>query len=89
VAKDKASGRKAALEKALATVGAKLDALCYSFGDHDVVLIVDGLDNANVAAVGMAAFSTGLVRTSATPLLTSEEADQAIKNSVKYRGPGQ
>ena len=89
VARDKASGRKAALEKALASVGAKLDAMYYSFGDHDVVLIVDAPDNATVAAVGMAACSTGLARTSTTPLLTIEEADQAVKKSVKYRGPGQ
>jgi uncharacterized protein with GYD domain len=89
VAKDKASGRKAALEKALASVGAKLDAIYYSFGDYDVVLIVDATDNATVAAVGMAACSTGLARTSTTPLLTVAEADQAIKKSVKYSGPGQ
>jgi uncharacterized protein with GYD domain len=89
VVKDKASGRKAALEKALSSVGAKLDSMYYSFGDHDVVLIVDAPDNATVAAVGMAACSTGLARTSTTPLLTIEEADQAVKKSVKYRGPGQ
>ncbi|HKT10380.1 MAG TPA: GYD domain-containing protein [Terriglobia bacterium] len=89
VAKDKASGRKAALEKALAGVGAGLDAIYYSFGDYDVVLIVDAPDNATVAAVGMAACSTGLARTSTTPLLTIEEADQAVKKSVRYRGPGQ
>ncbi|HET7212105.1 MAG TPA: GYD domain-containing protein [Terriglobia bacterium] len=89
VAKDKASGRKAALEKALAGVGAGLDAIYYSFGDYDVVLIVDAPDNATVAAVGMAACSTGLARTSTIPLLTIEEVDQAVKKSVKYRGPGQ
>lgn len=89
VAKDKASGRKAALEKALASVGAKLDAIYYSFGDYDVALIVDAPDNATVAAVGMAACSTGLARTRTTPLLTVEEADQAIKKGIKYSGPGQ
>jgi uncharacterized protein with GYD domain len=89
VAKDKASGRKAALEKALASVGAKLDAIYYSFGEYDVLLIVDAPDNATVAAVGVAACSTGLARTSTTPLLTVAEADQAIKKSVKYSGPGQ
>ena len=88
VAKDKASGRKAALEKALASVGGKLDAIYYAFGDCDVVLIVDAPDNATVAAIGMAACSTGLARTSTTPLLTVAEADQAIQKSVKYSGPG-
>jgi uncharacterized protein with GYD domain len=89
VIKDKASGRKAAVEKAMASVGAKLDAMYFSFGDYDVVLIVDAPDNVTVAAVSMAASSTGLARTSTTPLLTIEEADQAIKKGVQYRGPGQ
>jgi uncharacterized protein with GYD domain len=89
VLKDKASGRKAALEKALASVGAKLDAFYYAFGDHDVVIVVDAPDNVTVAAVTLAASSTGLARTSTTPLLTIEETDQAIKKSVQYRGPGQ
>jgi uncharacterized protein with GYD domain len=89
VLKDKASGRKAALEKAPASVGARLDAFYYSFGEHDVVLIIDAPDNATVMSVGLSACSTGLARTSTTPLLTVEEADQAIKKSVDYRGPGQ
>ena len=89
VAKDKASGRKAALEQALSSVGAKLEAIYYSFGDCDVVLIIDAPDNAAVAAFGMAACSTGLARTSTTPLLTVDEADQAINNGIRYRGPGQ
>lgn len=89
VVKDKASGRKAALEKALASVGAKLDAMYYTFGDYDVVLIIEAPDNVTVAAVGLAACSTGLARTSSTPLLTVEETDQALKKSVQYRGPGQ
>jgi len=89
VAKDKASGRKAALEKALASVGAKLDAIYYAFGDCDVVLIVDAPDNATVASFGMAACSTGLARTSTIPLLTVDEADQAVKKGITYRGPGQ
>lgn len=89
VANDKASGRKAALEQALASVGAKLDAIYYSFGDCDVVLTVDAPDNATVAAFGKAACSTGLARTTTTPLLSIDEADQAIKKGIKYRGPGQ
>jgi uncharacterized protein with GYD domain len=89
VMKDKASGRKAAIEKALSSVGAKLDAIYYAFGNHDVVLIVDAPDNATVMTIGLAACSTGLARTNTTPLLTVEEADKAIAKSVQYSGPGQ
>lgn len=89
VLKDKPSGRRAAVEKAMASVGAKLEAMYFAFGDHDVVMIVDAPDAASLMAVGLSACSTGLARTSTIPLLTTEEADQAVKKSVQYRGPGQ
>jgi uncharacterized protein with GYD domain len=87
--KDSASGRKAAIEKALGSVGSKLECFYYSFGDHDVVLVVDGPDNISVAAMAFAVCSTGLARTSTTPLLTLEETDKALQKSVGYKGPGQ
>jgi len=86
--KDKASGRKVAVEKALASVGGKVDCFYYSFGEHDVLLIVDGPDNVSAAAVSIAVSASGLVRTRTTPLLTIEEADEALRKSVTYRGPG-
>jgi len=88
VIKDKASGRKAAVEKALASVGAKLEAMYFSFSEHDVVMIVDAPDAPSLMAVGFSACSTGLARTSTTPLLTVEEADLAATKSVQYRAPG-
>lgn len=89
VLKDKPSGRKAAVEKAVASVGAKLEAMYFTFGDYDAVMIIDAPDAASLMAVGLSACSTGLARTSTTPMLTVEEADQAIKKAVQYRGPGQ
>lgn len=89
VIKDKPSGRKAAVEKALASVGAKLEAMYFTFGDYDAVMIVDASDPASLMAIGLTACSTGLARTSTTPMLTIEEADQAIRKNVQYRGPGQ
>jgi uncharacterized protein with GYD domain len=88
VIKDKASGRKAAIEKALAGVGAKLDVMYYAFGDYDVVSIVDAPDNVAAAAISFAICATGLVRISTVPLLTIDETDRAVAKSVQYRGPG-
>jgi uncharacterized protein with GYD domain len=87
--KDKASGRRAAIQKALKSVEAKMECFYYSFGDHDVVLVVDGPDNISAAALAFAVCSTGLARTSTTPLLTVEETDKALAKSVGYKGPGQ
>ena len=88
VIKDKASGRKAAVQKAIKSLGGKLEAFYFSFGDNDVVLIADLPDNASAAAVSLAAGGSGLVHLRTTPLLTPEEADKAIKIKSKYRAPG-
>ena len=86
--KDKASGRKAALDTALGALGGTLESLYYTFGEFDVIVIADVPDNVSAAALSLAASASGLVRTRTTPLLTIEETDQALKKSVKYRAPG-
>lgn len=89
VMKDKASGRKAAVEKALASVGGKLESMYYSFGKYDTVIVADLPDNVSAAALSFGVCSTGLARTTTTPLLTIEETDKVIKKTVTYKAPGQ
>ena len=86
--KDKASGRKAAVEKLFASVGGKVESVYYCFGDYDVVLIADVPDDAAMAAASINACSTGLVRIKTTPLLTIAETDQALGKKVEYQAPG-
>jgi uncharacterized protein with GYD domain len=86
--KDKASGRKAAVTKAVEAAGGKMEAIYYSFGKADVVLIVDLPDNSTAAAFALTASATGLVRCTTTPLLTIEEADRALTKKVAYKAPG-
>lgn len=88
LAKDKASGRRAAVTKMLGQAGVKVESFYYSFGKDDVVLIVDGPDNTTAAAISLTVSATGLVRTRTTPLLTVEEVDQALGKSVEYKAPG-
>ena len=88
VVKDTASGRKAAVQKAVKGLGGKLEAFYFSFGDDDVVLIVDLPDNTAAAAMSLAVGSSGLVQLRTTPLLTVEEVDKAIKAKSTYRAPG-
>lgn len=82
------SGRKSAVEKMLASVGAKLECLYFSFGSDDVVAIIDGPDNITAASVSMTIASSGAVKGKLTVLLTPEEIDQATKKSPAYRRPG-
>ena len=85
--KDKASGRKAAVAQALADLGGALDAIYFTLGEHDVVLLCDCPDNATVASLGTIASASGMVRTMITPLLTADELDQTIAKGVNYRPP--
>ena len=86
--KDSAAGRKAAVQKAVKGLGGKLEAFYYSFGDNDVILIVELPDNIAAAAMSLAVGSSGLVQLRTTPLLTVEEVDKAIKVKSTYRAPG-
>ena len=86
--KDKASGRQAAVKKAVEAAGGKLEAFYYAFGEYDAVLIVDVPDNATAAGFALTAAASGLVRIQTTPLLTIEEADRALQKKVAYAPPG-
>jgi uncharacterized protein with GYD domain len=86
--KDKGSGRKAAVAKAVEAAGGKLEAFYYAFGADDAVLIFDLPDNVTAAAVALAVAATGLVQIRTTPLLTVEEVDQALQKKINYKAPG-
>lgn len=86
--KDKASGRKAAIASAVKKLGGKLDAIYFTLGDKDVILIVDLPDAISVAALSAAACASGMSRTSTTLLLTVAEADEALSKVVTYVAPG-
>jgi uncharacterized protein with GYD domain len=80
--KDKASGRKAAVAQALADLGGNLDGIYFTVGERDVLLLCECPDLASVAALGLAASASGVVRTKITPLLTVEELDEARARQV-------
>jgi uncharacterized protein with GYD domain len=89
LAKDKASGRKAAVQAALKKLNGKLESFYYAFGSEDAVLIIDAPDNIAAAALSLGVGSTGLVSIKTTPLLTVEEVDKALALPAAYRAPGQ
>ncbi len=86
--RDGGSKRKAAAEAAFNSVGAKLESLYFTFGDEDVVAIVDGPDNATMAAASFAINASGAVTLKTTVLLTAEEIDKATTIQVSYQAPG-
>jgi uncharacterized protein with GYD domain len=89
VLKEGGSGRRAAVEAAIKSLGGNLEAFYFAFGETDVYVMVDGIDNATAAAFSMGVGSTGtLSKVKTTLLLTPEEIDQAGKKTMSYRAPG-
>ena len=86
--KEKASGRRDAVSQACESVGGRLEAYYFAFGEDDVVSIVDVPDNTAASALSLAVSATGTARTRTTALLTVEEVDKALGTKIRYRGAG-
>lgn len=86
--KEGGTSRRAAVEKALASVGGKVESFYYAFGDTDAFVTVEVPDNISAAAVALTVAASGAVNLKTTVLMTPEEVDQATKKSPAYRAPG-
>jgi uncharacterized protein with GYD domain len=82
------SSRRDAIERACASVGGRLEAFYFAFGDSDVVTILDLPDNMTAAGVALLVAASGKVDIKTTVLLTPEEIDSAVKIGGEYRAPG-
>ena len=86
--KEGGTGRRAAVEKLVQSVGGRLELFYYAFGDVDAYVIVDLPDNASAAAVALTVNASGLAVTKTTVMMTPEEVDAATKKTPSYRPPG-
>jgi len=71
-------------------LGGKLDVGWFSFGDYDLVAIVEMPDNTSAAAFSLAASASGAIKAiKTTPLLSLDEGIEAMKKAGKsgYRPP--
>lgn len=87
--KDGGSSRRAAIKRLVSSIGGKVEAFYYAFGETDVFVIADLPDNVTAAALSLNINATGAVAVKVTVLLTSEEIDEAAKKTISYRPPGQ
>ncbi len=75
--------RTEVIRKTVENLGGKLVGAWLSFGDQDVVLIVDFPDNVSAAAMALAAAAGGSLKsTKTTPLFTIEEGLAASKKAA-------
>ena len=86
--KDGGSKRRNAARTLVESLGGKLEALYWAFGESDVIAIADMPDNPSAAAASMTLAGSGAVKSRTTVLLTAEDIDQASKKSGSYTPPG-
>ena len=86
--KDGGTKRRQVASKAVESVGGKVEAFYFCFGDQDAVIIADLPDVASAAAVSLAVSATGAARLTTTPLITPEEMDHAAGKKTAYKAPG-
>jgi uncharacterized protein with GYD domain len=87
--KEGGSSRRAAVDKALGSVGGTVEAFYCAFGETDAYVIVDVPDSASMAAIALTVAASGIIAIKTTVLMTPEEVDEAAKKSPMYRAPGQ
>ena len=87
--KEGGTSRRETVAQVLESMGGKLEALYYAFGDYDVYGIADMPDNVSSVAFSLMVNASGMINAKTVVLLTPEEIDQATQKSVDYRAPGQ
>ena len=74
--------RAAAVAHAVEKLGGKVENFWLSFGEYDVVAIIDMPDNLSAAAFGMAVAAGGACKhVKTTPLLSIEDGVKAMKKA--------
>lgn len=85
--------RQAAVQKAAAAVGAKLDSFYWTFGEDDYLAIFDAPDDATAGAFAVAVGSSGSLRNLRTiKLITPDEGKKLLEKAkvakAAYAPPG-
>lgn len=86
--RDGATARRAAVERAIESLGGTLESFHFAFGDRDTYTIMTLPDAASAAACSVAVGASGAVTAKIVVLLTPGEVDTALQRPVDYRRPG-
>jgi uncharacterized protein with GYD domain len=80
------TARREAIRRATESLGGKLEAPYYAFGDRDVYSIVER-DSVTAAAASMTVSAAGVARNTTVVLLTPAEIDEVSKKNVQADMP--
>ena len=86
--KEGAAERTKAIEEFAKSLGGEVEAMYWSFGKSDVVVIAELPDNASATAFSTTVAAAGVAGVRTTVLLTASEVDKARGMHPKYRAPG-
>jgi uncharacterized protein with GYD domain len=85
---DGGTKREDVVRKTLEGLGGKLEALYFTMGDRDVVVIAELPDAVAAAALSVSVAASGAARCSTMPLLSAADMDRACERKTAYKSPG-
>jgi uncharacterized protein with GYD domain len=86
--KDGGSARRAVVQRLTEQAGGKLEAFYFALGESDAYVIADLPDARAAMAISVAVNGAGAAHLRTVMLLTPEEMDGVVKQSVDYSPPG-
>ena len=86
--KEGGTRRREAVDQLFHSLGGKVEAFYFVFGDRDVVIIGELPDNVAAAALALRVDAAGVTTCKTTVLLTPQDIDTAVTRTVTYRAPG-
>lgn len=86
--KEGGTRRREAVDELFASLGGRVEAFYFVFGDRDVIIIGELPDNTSAAALALRVNAAGVTTCKTTVLLTPKEIDDAVTRTSTYRPPG-
>ena len=86
--KDGGSKRMEITKKAIESLGGKMEAYYFALGGNDFFIIVEVPDNIKAITGSLVANASGMVKVNITALVSPEEVDLAVKQTMDWRPPG-
>lgn len=86
--KEGGTSRRRIVQTLVESVGGKMEAFYFAFGEDDAYVIVDVPHQTDGLALTLAVNASGAVRLTTTPLIAAEDIDAAAKKVPAYRAPG-
>jgi uncharacterized protein with GYD domain len=82
------SARVNAIKALCKQIGGKLESCYFSFGDYDIVAVIEAPDNVSMTAASLAVAASGIVSMKTIVLLSPKEMDEAATKVPGYKPPG-